>query len=102
MDGKDVQSIEEVLAKFTFSHGALQVSIGRRQYAYIHFDRFSTPDPVKLALLQDSQHGDLHLHRKLADLVQKDRSAIRCFEVAYAPLQGARESSFFVPEQLGG
>ena len=80
------------------ANGGLQVAIRRGDDTNIHRDRLAAPDAFEFPLLKNSQQSDLRLQRKLANLVQKDRSAVGRFKTAEAPLQRAGEGALFMPE----
>jgi hypothetical protein len=63
-------------------------------------ERLRAAHPLELALLQDAQELGLRFQRKLADLVEKQRAAIRDFEPAAPLLRRAGEGAFFVTEEL--
>ncbi len=57
-------------------------------------------DSLEPALLQHAQQLGLHRQGDLADLVEKDRAAVRQLEPALALADRAGERSFLVAEQL--
>ena len=52
MNADHVETVEEVFAKGAGFDQALQVLVGRRDDAYIYFDRLVSADPVELAISQ--------------------------------------------------
>src|SRR5204863_546886 len=57
---------------------------------------------LEFLLLENAQKRDLHFRRQFADLVQEDRSAVRCFKSPDPLLQRAGKGAFFMTEQLAG
>ena len=100
LDGKHVESIEEVLAKASIGHSGVQVTVGRRDDSNVDSDRLCSPDSLKLSLLQDSQERDLRVGRKFTYFIQEDRAAISLFKAAEPPLCSSSEGSFLVTKQL--
>jgi hypothetical protein len=84
------------------AHGTFQVAVGGGQHSHVHPKRLSAPDAFEFPLLEHSQQGGLRLHRKLANLVQKDRSAVTAEQadadsLSDAPLRGAGTNRFDAP-----
>ena len=100
-DRKYIQSVEEVLPECTRLDCTSQITVRRRYHSHIHLERLSAPNALELPLLEHSQQCDLRFHGKLADLVEKDRTVVRCFKATHAPLQSAGECAFLVSEQFG-
>ena len=67
------------------------------------FVRIGVASPYRniFALLQNAQQPGLRIHRHVADLVEKQRSALRLLEATGVTVDGAREGSFLMAEQLG-
>ena len=61
---------------------------------------FTTADALDHALLQEAQQLRLQGHRKIADLVQEQRAAIRGLDLADRALDGARIGALLVAEEL--
>ena len=57
-------------------------------------------DALELALLQDAQELDLHVHRDVAALVEEERAAVGELEAPGPPRHRAGEGALLVPEQL--
>ena len=73
----------------------------RRRAGCLDLDVVGAADPHELALLEHPQQLDLHLERQLADLVEKQRTAVGQLELAELAAGGAGERAAFVTEQLG-
>jgi hypothetical protein len=65
----------------------------------VHGNRLAASDSLKFVFLQHAQQSNLSLGGKVADLVQEDRTAARCFEASQAPLHGSSERALLVTEQ---
>ena len=101
LDGEHIQPVEEILTEGTFGDGPGEVAVGCRDDPDIHLDRPAGADRIHLALLQDAQELDLHVQGKLADLVEKQGSAVRFLELPGMAFRGAREAALLVAEQDG-
>src|SRR5205823_12277854 len=77
-----------------------QVAMGRRDDAYVSADRDSPANRGIFSLLQDAQQPGLRFGRHVADLVEKQRSALRLLEAAHIASGSAGEGAFLMAEQL--
>ena len=100
-DRNHCQAVIQIVAKRAVRDHLLEVPVGRRDDANVHLNRTGLADLVDLALLQHPK--DLHLkqHRQLADLVEKDGSAVGGFELPALVADRAGERSPLVAEQFG-
>ena len=64
------------------AHQRLQIAVRRHHNAHIHRDRLAAADALHLALLQHAQQLGLHRQRHIADLIEKQRAAMRLLELA--------------------
>ncbi len=64
----------------------MQVDIGRRDDASIHFDDLVGSERLDFALLQDTQQFHLQVQRHLADFIEKQSTAVGDPELALAAL----------------
>src|SRR5581483_9001629 len=64
-------------------------------------DRTLAPDTFELTFLQEAQELCLHRRRHVADFIEKERSAVRLFELSEVTRRGAGEGALLVAEQLG-
>ena len=101
MYGENVKPIEKILAERTRSHGSIQVAIGGSEHPHINRDLLAAPDPLEFTFLEHSQESNLRLKRKVADLVQENRSTIGGFEATCAPLNRPGKGAFLVTEEFG-
>ncbi len=77
-----------------------QVVMGRCDDAQIDTARCRFSEARDFSFLKDAQETGLHVHRDVADLVQKYRAAIGRFEYAAIVCHRPREGALFVPEKL--
>src|SRR5437879_137596 len=99
-DGENIEAVEEILAKFTFCDGVLEILVGRCNQADIHLDRLITAKPFEFALLQDAEEFDLCLGRQIADLIEKKGTAVGHFKPAFLSRRRSGKSTLFVTEKL--
>ena len=74
--------------------------MGGRDHAHVDLDRPGAPQPLELARLQHAQQLGLHLERQLADLVEKERRAVRDLEAPDLARQGPGVGALLPAEQL--
>src|SRR5262249_24909182 len=96
LDVDDIQPVVKILAEFAFLHQFAQIGVGRGEDADIHADRFRRAQRGELLLLYDTQQLGLCVGANSADLVKKDRAAVRHLEVSLFRVQGASESALDV------
>ena len=58
----------------------MQRLVRRRHHPHIHAQGLVVAHPLQFARLQKAQHLRLQRQRHLADLVQKQRASVRCFD----------------------
>jgi len=68
-----------------------QILVRRRDHPHIHGDRLLAAEPLDHARLEHAQQLRLGLGPEVADLVEKQRAAVRELEPPHAPLGGACE-----------
>src|SRR5690606_27563267 len=94
------QSIEEVLAKALLGDRLLEILVRRRDDPDVDVDRLVVPEPPDLAFLDGPQQLRLERRRRLGDLVEEERPAVRLLEEALARADGAGERAAHVTEEL--
>src|SRR5262249_15093131 len=100
-DGKDIQPVEEILAKGPGGDGGGQVTIRCRDQANVYLNWIITPPPLEFTFLQHAQQRNLGFHWQFADLVQEKGPAVSDLEPPQTPLQRPREGALLVPKKLG-
>ncbi len=90
----------QVGAKLALADRFFEVLVGGADQSHIDMDRLGPADTFEFPLLQHPQQFGLEGGGNLADLVEKQGSAMGQLEAALAFGGGARERTFFVSEQL--
>src|SRR6185437_13494750 len=90
----------EILAVLPRGDRGLQVPVRRGNDTHVHLQRLRAADPLKSFFLERSQNLGLQRERQIADLVEKQRPAMRELELSGLSLGGARERALFVSEEL--
>jgi len=75
VDGKHIESVQQILAQLSFLHCMLGNPIGRGDHAHIDGDGSLAPDPGHSPGLEDPQQLHLELVGHLGDLVQEESAA---------------------------
>src|SRR5262249_18043182 len=99
VDWKDVEPIVQVLAELAAAHKLRQIAIGGRDDAYVHLYGPLRTHGIDFAFLQRAQELDLNVEAQLADLVQKQRTAIGFLKFAGVSVCRACERAFLVSKQ---
>ena len=100
LDGDDVQAIIEVLPKAVLPAHLLKVVFRRCDHAAIDGDRRVRTQAFDPPFLQDAQEFDLQRARHALDFVEKQCPLLRVLDLADAALDGTRERTGFVTENL--
>ena len=100
-DVHDVEPVQEIEPEPPGVHLAAQIAIGGGDNPDVDAPRHVLADAAQLAFLDDAQHLRLRPRRQLANLVEKERAAVRFFEHAGALGRRAGERAARVAEQLG-
>src|ERR1043166_1493980 len=100
-DRKDEDAVIEILPESAVADLLFEVAMRGHHHAHIDSNATGAAQTLDLALLQHSQQFRLHHAVHVADLVQKQRPAVRLFELAQVTRSRARKRSLLVPEQLG-
>jgi hypothetical protein len=102
LDRKNVQPVEEIATESFVANVFFQIAVRRRNYTHIYLDRLHAAKALELVLLEHTEEHDLRVSRKLADLVEEKRSAVRLLKTSFPALDRAGEGAAFMAEQLGG
>src|SRR5450759_3953857 len=94
------EPVEQVLAEKALAHHPRHVAVGGRDDPHVHLNLAGAADVAEGRGIQHAE--ELHLRRQthLADLVEKQRPAVRHFEEARLRAIGPGERAALVPEQL--
>ena len=101
IDADDVQAVIQIFAKARFLDGAREVLVGGGDDADVDLDRLLPAHAVELAFCQHPQQARLQRGRHVADLIEKQRAAVRLFEAPDAARVGTGKRAFLMPEQFG-
>ena len=96
----DVQSIEQILAELSFGNLGLERLVRRGDHAHVDRDRLRAANAIDDAIFEHAQHLCLRARAHVADLVEKERAAVRLFEFSGAIRDSTGERSFDVPKEL--
>ena len=73
-NGKDIQPVKEVFAKFPFAHHAVKIAIGGGDDAHVHLARACAAERFEFAFLQHAQQFGLKVQRQFADFIEENAS----------------------------
>ena len=98
---KNIQTVEQIAAKFPVRHHLHQITNGGRDEPDIYFScARSTQSPLEFLFLQYPKKLRLKFQRDIADFVQEKRAPVRQLESADLLRDGPGESSALVTEEL--
>jgi hypothetical protein len=97
----DVEPVQQVGAETAVAHLLLEVLVGRGDHPHVDTDQLAAADAEELVLGQHPQQTGLQRQRHVANLVQKQGSAIGLLEATDVSLRRAGEGAGFVSEQFG-
>ena len=100
LNGDDVESKEQILAKFAARDRALEIAVGGGDDAHVHMDIVFAAESREFAVLEDLQQLGLQRRAHFADLVEEHRAVVRELELAGLVLNRAGEGAALEPEQL--
>ena len=99
--GEAIDAIEKVFAEAAARHFITQTPVGGTHQRKVHRHRLDAPERRDAPLLQDTQQACLQIERHIADLVEKQRSAIGLLDLSHhAFLAGAGKGAAEIAEQL--
>src|SRR5437763_3911322 len=101
LDRKDRQTIEQIAAKTSLLDRALKINVRCSDHTHINLQNFVAADARELAVLQHAQQTHLRRQTHLANLIEKERAAIRLFKPAAPSLARIRERALLVAEEFG-
>ncbi len=100
MDGHDVETVVEILAKRAVANQGGQIAVGRGDQANIHLAFGGLAHPLDLARLQYAQQFTLGLQADIAHLVEKERALVGGLEQALLVTDRPGKRPANMPEQL--
>ena len=100
MDFNRIQAEQQVFAKLAGLTGSLEIRIRGRDEAHINPLGARRSNALDFSRLQHAQQLRLLAHGHVADLIQKNRAAIRQFEASDAVGAGIREGALHVAEEF--
>ncbi len=100
-DWKNIETVKKVFPEILSINFLLQPHVGGRYNPDINGYRFVVADSANLAGLKHPQQLHLHVRCHVTDLIQKQSSAVRQFELPRPPpLEGAGKCALNITEQL--
>ncbi|BBF65007.1 hypothetical protein AFERRID_12250 [Acidithiobacillus ferridurans] len=100
MESHDIQTISEILTKLSGRNHFLQVTVGGGNEAQVQGDFPRRTQGANGPLLNGPQQLDLHHHRQITDLIQKNSAPIGRRKESFATLYGTGISPLFGTEEL--
>src|SRR5210317_1332450 len=100
VDGNDLQTIVEVVAKSFILDLLEQLLIGRGHDTDINRNLFVASDPANGPFFKDTQQLGLHAHFHITDLIEKEGAAVSHLEETLLLVLGVGESPFFMSHQF--
>src|SRR5688572_12639289 len=98
MNPRDVQTIEEILTKFSFCRHRLQVPIRSSDDADIHNRSMFCAKLLDLLVFNGPQQLGLRIQGQIPDLVKEHRAAMRSLKLAFHCAVCSGESPFLIAE----
>ncbi len=100
-DVDHVQAEIEIVAKLPLAHQLRQILVRRRDQAHVRLQELIAAHALEGALFADhAEQFHLRALVDLADLIEKNRAAVRLLEPADAALVRAGKCAAFVPEKF--
>src|SRR5262249_28488267 len=99
-DREDVEAVVEIVPELLGSNHRAEITVRRGDHAHIDPECARPTETVELAFLQHPEQLGLQLQGNLADLVEKQGTAVRELEPADTLCDRARERTALVAEEL--
>ncbi len=99
-DGKDDDAMIEIAPEAARLDQLLEIAMRGHHHAHVHGGGLVRADALHLALFKHAQQLGLHGERHVANLIEKERAAMRLLELARVPLRRAGEGALLVAEKL--
>ncbi len=100
-DRDDVEAVEQILPKLALLHHAFQMTVGGADQAHINRDFCRLAHRAHAPLLHGAQQLGLHRQGQFADLVEKQRAALRRGKEAGMIGHRSGERALAIAEKLG-
>ena len=100
-DRKHRQPEIEILPELPGRNRRAQVAVGRRDDADVHLQKGGAADALEPLLFERAEDLGLQRQRQIANLVEKQRPAVRELELAGLARSRAGKRALLVPEELG-
>ena len=94
------QSVIQVFTKLTALDCVREIHVRRRDHTDVRFLHLGRTDADEFACFQDAQQTHLRRQGQFCNLIEKNSSAIRFFEIPFTGFGGSRERPLFVTEQF--
>ena len=99
-DGKDIESVKEILAESALSRKGSKILVGRRDDPRLGGSELRSPHWFIFFGFQHAQQLSLNFQAKVGDIIEKERAMAGDLKNAGLVLSGPCESPFDVPKQL--
>ena len=94
------QSVVQIVAKLAGRRQVFEILIGGADDAHVDWDLLTSSDTLDHALLKKAQQLHLQGERQVTDLVEEERSAMRCLDLAKSLFRRPGEGALLVSEQF--
>ncbi len=99
-DGNYIETIVQILPKFSLFHQFFQIPVGGGDNPGVHLDGPVVSHPLKFFFLNYPQHFCLHGFVQFSNLIQKNRSFMGKLKFSNFRLNGSCVGSFHMAEHL--
>src|SRR5262249_33134672 len=92
--------MKQILTKLFLPHSRLKIAMRRNHHANAYGDGLVAADTLDFSFFQHAEQFRLHGQRHIADLIEKNRSAIGLLKFSDVPASRAGKSTPFMAEQF--
>src|SRR3989339_958427 len=92
----NIKTVEKVFSKLSLAYHLLQITVRCGDKTNIGFNRFVSPDTLKLLLLQNSEEFDLEGWSNVADLIEEEGTSVGEFKSTFTHFARIGKGSFLV------
>src|SRR5450830_1067791 len=100
VQGDDVEAVQQVFAEAAVAHHVFEIQVGGRKDAYIGAPGDRVAYALVFLVLDKTQQLGLQGEGKIADLVEKQRAAVRLVNPAQGTFAGAGKGTAAMAEQF--